>query len=115
MEDKNVILVFVKSYQCTNCMEDRWYLHKTIYNFLLRKDVVLVHTFDVQFFVLETTYGDEPEFDEEFKTSSEVETPQFLLFRNGERKPYYHYKSEDLVCFVMLRLTHRLIGLPKSL
>ena len=45
MEDKNMILVFVKSYQCTNCMEDRWYLHKAIYNFLLRKDVVLINAF----------------------------------------------------------------------
>ena len=39
MEEKSMILVFVSTYSCQHCDEDRWYLHKVIYNFLLRKDV----------------------------------------------------------------------------
>ena len=39
MEEKSMILVFVSTYSCQHCNEDRWYLHKVIYNFLLRKDV----------------------------------------------------------------------------
>ena len=116
MDEKDVILVFVKSYECLQCMEDRWYLHKTIYNFLLRKEVFLVCSCTLQFFVFELTYGDNPEFDKEFGTKSDVETPQYLLFRNGDRKPLYHYKSEDLVrSFDLILLTDRLTGLPRSL
>lgn len=39
MEEKSMILVFVSTYSCQRCDEDRWYLHKVLYNFLLRKEV----------------------------------------------------------------------------
>ena len=42
MEERATILVFVKNYNCRACMEDRWYVHKAIYNFMLRKNVNMI-------------------------------------------------------------------------
>lgn len=97
MDERATILVFVKNYNCRACMEDRWYVHKTIYNFMLRKNVQIIWISDGQFYVFETIAGELPEFDKEFEVSDDTEYPQFYLFTDGNRLPRYYENSESLV------------------
>ncbi|KAK8811059.1 hypothetical protein WA556_004201 [Blastocystis sp. ATCC 50177/Nand II] len=90
MDKKDIILVFAKNVNCRACEEDRWWTAKVPYNFLLTPN----------FYVLETQYGDLPEFDREFHVKEDYENPQYFLFRDGNRKPLKHENSRDLADWV---------------